>query len=460
MDLLQKKQKLMVQHSGYYADELEEGNVLQQSKLTEADFAAYDAGQMDEQQAESFRQRLQQMMLVDESLADSTLIKTKYRDIWESAQAERTSLQTDADRTGLSKVKNDFKGKKKAAAKAKLSAIDKAKNALRLKRTVDSSYKISGDYFPLKESFLQELSEFKLREFGDDSVSLGDKQQELIARIAANKDDPSKADQVAADQAQLERINVMTGRETNIIGKCEANPGAFQYKCTLFMMGPQERSLNALTRQIHEANPQYSSGNLYASDIHRDVCRWSQPIGKSQEATAESAGEAFRHVNGLDSLKDRTADSLTPEEITSAKQNVEFLKGKLVLFDNEIRDFFASMPPSLFTKNPDYPDLIENCEMINEFYKKSQSLANVCRLIRFSPVFSKLTEDERKQIEDIYVNVSAVLGFTLDRTAAGRKWDKKVFTDKSLPDPDAVPTLKTYDEIVRDARAKMEKERK
>ena len=125
MDELQKKkQQEMLLRTETYKEALGNDSLIKNMGVMDMDFEAYDEHRLDENACELFRERLKEMIMMDDIAAED--MRTKYPDIFQEAMKEKVQLNTQASRSGVSKAVTDITGKKKAHAKAKMDQMSKA----------------------------------------------------------------------------------------------------------------------------------------------------------------------------------------------------------------------------------------------------------------------------------------------------------------------------------------------
>ncbi len=497
MDELQKKkQQEMLLRTETYKEALGNDSLIKNMGVMDMDFEAYDEHRLDENACELFRERLKEMIMMDDIAAED--MRTKYPDIFQEAMKEKVQLNTQASRLGVSKAVTDITGKKKAHAKAKMEQMSKANKLIVGKAETEERQRLASMSREANDSYAKMVRETKQRIQDEFSTLSDDVMQARVAEI--NKEHLSFEIKYATDQKKTavktklqkegghtpEEIDeivaktaldldeekevgakvyggakVVDGKEVIIPGsgiktltdaqklslvrdlKLKAVDSDDRYKtpeekekrkseialdykrldgrlvriskigdeggpCTakdaLFFEKDYVVKVDLLTNRVERELPQYNGGSFGFSDIHRDVARWTNPLGHADDATVESCKEAFEHISSCVQYRDLTkkaseekkkknpdADMIKQCERESrgmekaTREGVEYAIGRLDLFEQECKDLLKTMPSSLWSTRPSYVDILANMDTLNEVYRKAQSLMNVGRIIGRSP---------------------------------------------------------------------------
>lgn len=148
-------------------------------KQAEADFWEYDrlrglqaheliGGQ--EQRRTELRQRVVAMMSLDEINAD----KLDYGKEKVEADNQKFALETDAERSGIDKISNDFTGRKKSAAKKKLAKDDAYRKKIKAKNLQTEA----------DERLVEGERQYKVSEGYDDQLEEGLNSYKFLQRIS------------------------------------------------------------------------------------------------------------------------------------------------------------------------------------------------------------------------------------------------------------------------------------
>lgn len=497
MDELQKKkQQEMLLRTETYKEALGNDSLIKNMGVMDMDFEAYDEHRLDENACELFRERLKEMIMMDDIAAED--MRTKYPDIFQEAMKEKVQLNTQASRSGVSKAVTDITGKKKAHAKAKMDQMSKANKLIvgkaeteelqrltSLSREANDTYanmvretkqRIRDEFSTLSdEDMKQRLSEINEQHVADElKYQLG--QKRTAVKLQLQKEGghtPEEIDEIVAKTALNEDevkevrtkiyggVKVVDGKEVQIQGsahttleeaqklalvrdlKIKAVDSDDRYKtpeekekrkseialdykrldgrlvriskigdeggpCTakdaLFFEQDYVVKVDLITNRVERELPQYNGGSFGFSDIHRDVARWTNPLGHADDATVESCKEAFDHISSCVQYRDLTkkaseekkkknpdADMIRQYEqesqgmVKATREGVEYGIGRLELFERECKELLKTMPSSLWGARPSYVDILANMDTLNEVYRKAQSLMNVGRIIGRSP---------------------------------------------------------------------------
>ena len=416
---LQAQKQQMVQINAYAAEQLDETNSFKHAALSQAELASLESGNLDEQTAARYRERLKDMMMIDQRSAEA--LKDQYGDVYKSAKKESLHLQTQASRSGLAKACLDITGKKKKAAKKKVKELADARAAALVKQ---------GELD--RENAIKELNE-DFAEFIQPYVKEG--------KIVPSKDlTPSSAMEMLLlpiDYKTMEKDEIDRREKHNAPIKALFDPYISRHQALFLKIGPDSfgfsymqaayessryvAKINKLTGEYQKDNLKvFNEKTLGKNDIHRDVCRWISPMHKADEAKKDDVLTAYTHARDLYEID-------TPVAITDAeksKEDLAYLVGKMDMFAEELKQFQKTAPKSIFTSTPDYNDMLLAARDINEIYKKSQSLVNIGCVVISSPVLALLETKEQKRIKDMAEYIAAMSYLTRERVLSGRKFDK------------------------------------
>ncbi|MCR5097579.1 MAG: hypothetical protein K6B14_01370 [Lachnospiraceae bacterium] len=176
MDELQKKkQQEMLLRTETYKEALGNDSLIKSIGVMDMNFEAYDNKQLNENDCAIFRERLMEMMMMDDIAAED--MKAKYPDIFEEAMAEKKVLNTQASRSGISKAVTDITGSKKAHAQEKMEQMSQANKLIvgkdkqeKLQRLTILSSETNEEYKKMVEETRQRIK--------DEFSSLSDKDME------------------------------------------------------------------------------------------------------------------------------------------------------------------------------------------------------------------------------------------------------------------------------------------
>ncbi len=463
----QKKQSLLRNQYLYDKEMADESGMTMY--LSEAELSAYDtAAPQEKANAVFVRQKLRDMMLVDEKSAED--LKEEYRDVWDEAQKEKQDLQTDASRTGLNKARHDLMGKKKKAAQARLKKIEDAKVSLErgkivrdkqqrimnITGQVDTVFQQKRDQMmALREQEYLRAQEIRRKAILAAGGTEEDFQKELEAErsrleyaMKANMiqitEDMSPEQRKEAEKKNAEvydYFNRLKQKELQLEAKYEQNRGGFQQKTALFSISDESQGLVPLIDRYKKEHPDISEGDVLRSDVFRDCCRWISKRGHAHEANTDEMYLAIKHLKTL--REDTDAGAMADKNTTV--EAVRYIHGKINGFIGETEEI-RDRCPSLFGANPDYGNLIQYAEEINGMYKKSQSVEGIAQAIVTDKAYmDTLAPEDQKALKDKWAYCRAAMSKFTELFTRGRLCDK-IVRDGGFPDEGNPPPLASFDE--------------
>ena len=180
-ELQQKRQKEMLLRTETYKEALGEDSLIKNMGVMDMNFDAYDNKRLDENACALFRERLKEMIMIDDIAAEE--MKAKYPDIFEEAMNEKVRLNTQASRTGVSKAVTDITGSKKAHAKEKMDQMSKANKLIVDKNKEESIKKLTDLSKKANDAFSDANKKLKLRIQDDFSTLTEEDMQQRVDEI-------------------------------------------------------------------------------------------------------------------------------------------------------------------------------------------------------------------------------------------------------------------------------------
>ena len=421
-ELLQKKQQ-MLQSVAVYRDSLEEDNVLRtQQQFTTDQFDAYDQGQMDETTCASFKQSIREMMLVDQTSA--VALKDKYGDIWDEAQKEETRLKTDASRSGIGKAIHDITGKKKDAAKKRLNNIDSARDKLVRERVRSMDVTINQEFSDMMKQLDQDIAQATVGQTEEDTYErLDAAEKKRTLEIDENYDSKTEVAEKKAYNARLHaHYDVLRQRYRRF--KLKTVEGLCAKKTAMYELSPQESAIKPLMDKFFEAHPEHKG----KTDVYRDVCRWICPVGHAYEAKEDDCQAALHQLDTFLALDKTEYAKWTDKESRQSIVSFDFLYEKMTSFADECRAFQAKLPPSFFNGHATYDIILEHNAEFNAFYKKSQGVTKLAKVLRTSNIFKTQPVDKQEEILALNAYLGSMQGFFMDCSVSGGNLMDKAYS--------------------------------
>ncbi|MCR5098502.1 MAG: hypothetical protein K6B14_06095 [Lachnospiraceae bacterium] len=429
--LVTNKKEQILQNYSVYQDSLENSNVLMNHNLSVDQFKAYETGEMDAETRIEFEKRIKEMMLVDEYAREVLKNENAYIKLWQDASAEQANLSIDANRSGIDKMVNDFKGKKKDAAQKRLKGIDTAKNNLKEEREnelieansitgeIEKEHKEQVDALMAEVNVLLQNGKYAVYDLsgkldvGRSTVKL----QEEMAKKDTSKMTKEELSLYEAAKAQLAvRCEDIFLRYSRLVMKMDERSGGMKKRTGMYELSSDFRKVSVIAKEYATKHPEYTSENLFKDDVQRDACRWTSPIFHAHEATEDQVVEGYKHVKGLHDIADKAVMDI---DQVKAKEDFDYVVDRMDEYKAECKKFQENNPPELFSNKPPYAAMLKNNNTLNELYKKGQALLIIGKFAIQSPAMSLYTLEEQKEVYKTLVYITAMNHLCKDLVGSG-----------------------------------------
>ena len=338
-----------------------------------------------------YRERLKNMMMIDVVTANS--LKDDYPDIVGEAEAEAKSIEETSKLSGAEKVKKDFFGQKRKAARIKLSEMNAKKAMLAAEKK--RQYEASAETLLLrKTAMMNELvrkRDLEISEFGRQAYD------ELITGIS-NISLQSNGDDFLNTQYALEKGSDYELKNLKIMKVFNKRKPLSQY--------------NPRTGDV--------TMSAYSSDrLIRDVSRFALKLDFGTEAEAQTenlteeeslemtandlhvfADEIYvctygRHATTTFDGNGKPAAVKSEDQIAAFTDCHNRLKAK----KPEIEEFQKKYP-SLFKDHPNVDDMMNSYEDQKKLFNTLQTCSYICEGLLKGGAFKLISDKEREDFAE------------------------------------------------------------
>ena len=303
--------------------------------------------------------KLLDMMLVDTESAES--LSLAFPELYAVAKTKEEMMNRQANVSGMDKVKHDFFGKKRKAAKAALEDLRSKREALEIKKAFDAAGdSAKEDLRTRKEELEQKKAELEraYEQAGkEDKVQL----QYHLTHIgyAIEKVDLELSGNATYNYNPVTSIEILT-KTTDVYCKGQALQAEF-------ISGKYVQTQSGKWKQYP------------ANGAYRDLCYFTTALKQQDKADLETMEEAADAVYVMNTGCHANAayvevDGKKEQEKASDKDKAEAFHTILGYLRESYRemDDFKNDHPKLFVNKPDTKEVLKNVTAMNEMFKKAQ----------------------------------------------------------------------------------------
>ena len=343
-----------------------------------------------EQEYEATRQKLRDMMLIDQ---EAVALDHVYHKLVEEADAERTRLETQASVSGMEKVKTDFFASKRRAAQRKLAWIDESKKALAQRKTTQG------------QQYRNSVKD-KLAEAGgawEQAVATAETEY-LSTTTEANR---IRQIPVAQRTAKERRFLKSYDQRNDIV----ADRILINAACR-----DTELTLRGNTDEFAQDE---ATGKKFSQNcIYRDTARWASPLGQAHLMTKEQLYDKACAAYIVETGRTIDQGTVTPQQ---GLQAMDTCMSAVARCYTEMTDFVQEQP-ALFAGSVSPEILLQNLVKVNDLYKKSQPIAYLTHVMLQSPFFAQLPNNQQEDLKMLRRYTSAMSSYTNLLTQQAKKW--------------------------------------
>lgn len=306
------------------------------------------------EQNEIIAQKLKEQMMVDQ---DSALqLKEAYPDLYDQAQNEMIQLNEQANISGSEKIKNDFWGRKKRGARAKIRQIKTSRDELEEKRYEEQGRK-----------YIKMFEEARTRN------------EQALERDKENK----------TLLSEKQRLNIQGYTLTY------STAADIVYKLT-----PHAQAINSKQKILLAKKYRTAAGkeNMFSANmLYRDMASYTTALGRGVDANVDEMEKHAKNVYIICNKETIEGDLVSNEQQMKAYREEIPVVTKSY---EECLDFFKSHPE--LTKNQIAPSAIMLAfDEIQLLYKKTQVVTYVMREMMKPELFWQLTPQEQQLVSEM-----------------------------------------------------------
>ncbi len=311
---------------------------------------------MQEENAEQLRsEKLIEMMLVDTESAEK--LKEAFPDLYEKARAKEANLNRQAEVSGMDKVKHDFFGSKRKAAKASLADLKSKRDVLENKKAFDRAGASATEALQTRR---QELER---------------KKAELAANV--DREDPKYQLRLYHIDMAMDRIDAELGGTATYAKSSIMTIDALTKTTDSFIEGQARQGEFISGSYVVNRNGNYIP--YQANGRYRDMCYFTTALKSEDQAKLDDMIECADAVYVMqtgchsDAGYSEVDGKMTQEKASVEDQYAAFNKinDYALMTYREMKDFETDHP-KLFTDNPDPKEVLEDFEELNALFRKAQ----------------------------------------------------------------------------------------
>ena len=392
-----------------------------------------------EEQHEQMEKLFRNRFLVDTRTAEE--LKEAFPDLYERAQTKRRKLEARANVSGFKKIKTDLFGSKKRKAQARLEEIAQDQQKL--------------EEFREAFSARSRLYENKAREL---HRQIDRRREELESQLATANEEQKVRIQLA--------LNGLKGND-----KSDAVDGVYELQDRLYRASDycvdSRFAIDTLLQRKVRINPKSGKRETLDGDkFFRDLARFTCPMFHADEALSKT-DKVWKMADSLHCIrygthlvfeepKEEETGHEVPREATPKEQadNLHMLKSHLEGVKQEYTGFMESHP-ELYLIKPKDQDIIENFDVLNEAFKKSQvtdyAVDGACTSRFFKMTKSDspfaLSDEEKKEFWELHVFLRTFKYYNQNMMEYIRPRGHIYLRHDNVSPGEITDTFKTFDEV-------------